>query len=142
MTVTLYDVLEPVVPLASAIIAGAAVLLVKRALAWLEQKKVIDLTAQQVAIVNGAVDTASGMILHDVTVGAVQLKNVNLGSSSMATAVAHVTNSVPGALAYLGVSQDTISNKILASVTAKQYMAPSTALVPPVADPAQGVLLK
>lgn len=133
---TLYDLMEPIIPVASAVIAGAV-----STLAW----KAYNLMAAHIAVMNtdqararfkDAADTGTGMLQKQIAEGSLALKDVQINSPAMVKAVQHVESSVAPSVALLGKSETDIANRILGGLGKAIGQDPTVVSVPELAAPA------
>lgn len=116
MDVVLTGLIQWALPLVGVVVSAMLVPLVQRAVAAFEARTSIQLTDQQVQAIQNAVGTATSMLNNLVAKGALAHADVHVASAPVAKAVQYVVNAVPGAVAALGVSNETLASMIAARV--------------------------
>ena len=118
-------------PFAAAVVAGVIVALGREAISWMQNQKMLALDAAQNAEIEQAVDTAAGMLQHQLQTGVVKLSELQPASAHTQPAINHVLETVPTALAFFGVTPATVEAKVLANLAGRLGVDPTVPGVNP-----------
>ena len=129
--VDLYAIVQPILAVIGATIAGLIAIYVPKAIAAFEKRTGIELTEDQRKTMIGAVQTAAGMVETKLDQGAMQLAHVNVANPQIRAEATAAINAVPVAAAALGMTVDGVSRMIVAATdTATHGVVPVVAGAP------------
>jgi hypothetical protein len=144
--VDLSPIVQPILAVTGAVIAGLLALYVPKALAAFQTYTGIQLTDQQRAVILGAVQTAAGNLETQLDQGALKVAHINVSNATVRSEAVAAINAVPDAMAALNMTTDGVARMIVGAVDTAAHgqavaspqtgMANATAGTPAVAAPA------
>ncbi len=112
----LSPIVQPILAVIGAVIAGLLAIYLPRALAVLQARTKIQLTDQQRATILGAVRTAAGMIETRLDQGAMNVAHVDIANPAIRAEAAAAINAAPHAAAALNMTVDGVARMIVGAI--------------------------
>lgn len=112
----LTPIVQPILAVIGAVIAGLLAIYVPRALTLLQARTKIELTDQQRATVLGAVQTAAGMIETRLDQGVLQVARIDIANPTVRAEAAAAISAVPLAAAALTMTVDGVARMIVGAI--------------------------
>lgn len=134
--VDLTPVLDIAVKLMSLVVAGLAVPMTMRAVAVVEKRFNLTLTAQQQQTVHEAAGTAAGAVANLLSRNLMGIHDVHIDNPYVRQLAAQALNAVPQAAASFGLTVPDVAHMIVGKVGTLLALDPTTVTVPPPAAPA------
>lgn len=116
MTIDLTPLVQPIVALAGAVIAGLAAIYVPKAIAAFQARTGIVLTENQRQTVIDAVKTGAGLLETALDKGAIKVEHIDVGSAEVRDQAQRVVNAVPAAAGALGLTVPDVARMIVGAV--------------------------
>jgi len=115
-TLNLTAIVQPILAVIGAVIAGLLAIYVPRFLTAIQARTKIQMTDQQRAAVLGAVQTAAGMIETTLDQGAIRLAHIDIANPAVRAEAANAINAVPIAAAALNMTVDGVARMIVGAI--------------------------